>query len=79
MYVKVVKTIKGYMPMTETIIDDIVDDYGREGALINLRPNVEYQEFDGFGGAFTESASTTLDKLSKRNREKILLYINLYK
>ncbi|MBO5888642.1 MAG: glucosylceramidase, partial [Clostridia bacterium] len=54
------------------IIDDIVDDYGREGALINLRPNVEYQEFDGFGGAFTESASTTLDKLSKSNREKIL-------
>lgn len=45
-------------------------EQGRQ--LINIYPDVEYQTVKGFGGAFTEATSTTLDKLSKDKREKIL-------
>lgn len=50
----------------------IEEDTGREHALINIYPNVEYQTINGFGGAFTEAAATTIDKLSKENRAKII-------
>lgn len=50
----------------------VSNDEGRESQVINVRPSIEYQVIDGFGGAFTEAASTTLDKLSKENKEKIL-------
>ncbi len=41
-------------------------------AAIRLDPRVHYQEIVGFGGAFTESASTTLDKMSPAKQEEIL-------
>lgn len=72
MRIKVIKTKKGNAPMQESFIDKIEDDLGREWALINVYPEIEYQEIYGFGGAFTEAAATTLDKLSRANREKIL-------
>lgn len=48
------------------------DAEGVESELINLIPEVVYQTIEGFGGAFTEAASSTLDLLGKENREKIL-------
>ncbi len=72
MDIKVIKTIKGKAPMMETNDYAFSDNTNRERALITVFPEIEYQEIKGFGGAFTEAASTTLDKLSKENREKIL-------
>lgn len=48
----------------------IEDDNGIESPVINIIPDVEYQEIEGFGGAFTEAASTTVDKPSRKNRDK---------
>ena len=72
MKVTVFKTIKGQEPMR--MCKDILpeNDLTRENKLICIFPDIEYQEIKGFGGAFTEAASTTLDKLSKENRQKIL-------
>ena len=72
MKVKAIKTVKGQEPMQEYQNYTVLDDDGRENLLICLFPEIEYQEIKGFGGAFTEAASTTLDKLSRENREKIM-------
>jgi len=72
MDIKTIKTVYGKEPMQ--VCDDVrvSDKKEQEGMLICVFPDIEYQEIKGFGGAFTEAASTTLDKLSKENREKIL-------
>ena len=72
MQVKVFKTIKGKEPLQESPLIQVNDDKGIEKPVINIVPQVEYQEIEGFGGAFTEAAAKTLDKLGKENREKIL-------
>lgn len=72
MNVKAIKTIKGKLPMQEYDNYTVLDDDGGEKFLVCIFPDIEYQEIKGFGGAFTEAASTTLDKLSKENREKIM-------
>ena len=72
MNIKVIKTIKGKGAMIETNDYVLSDKKGREGRLISVFPEIEYQEIKGFGGAFTEAASTTLDKLSEENRKKVL-------
>lgn len=72
MKVKVIKTRKGEMPMQETNDYSFSQELGREQGLINVYPNIEYQEIKGFGGAFTEAAADTLYKLSPENREKVL-------
>ncbi|TCW35225.1 glucosylceramidase [Thermohydrogenium kirishiense] len=48
------------------------DIYGVENNVINIYDDIEYQEIIGFGGAFTEASSTTLDKLSKSKRDEVL-------
>ncbi len=72
MDIKVIKTVMGKEPMMESNDIKISDNKEREGELITVFPDIEYQEIKGFGGAFTEAASTTLDKLSDKNRKKIL-------
>ncbi|MBQ7097691.1 MAG: glucosylceramidase [Clostridia bacterium] len=72
MEVKVIKTVSGKTPMTECSDILVCDDAEREHPLINIFPEIEFQEIKGFGGAFTEAASTTIDKLSKENRDRIL-------
>jgi glucosylceramidase len=39
---------------------------------INLNPEVKFQTITGFGGSFTESSAYLLNKMSKKNRKKIL-------
>ena len=72
MKIKTIKTVKGQKPMQETYDFEVSDNNQIESSLISIFSDIEYQEIKGFGGAFTEAASTTLDKLSKENREKIL-------
>ncbi len=72
MNIRVIKTISGKGAMMETNDYAFSDNKDRELQLIAVFPEIEYQEIKGFGGAFTEAASTTLDKLSKENREKVL-------
>ena len=72
MKVKVIKTVNGKNPMTEYASVSASQDTEKEYPLVNVFPDIEFQEIKGFGGAFTEAASTTLDKLSKDNRDKIL-------
>lgn len=43
-----------------------------ESPFINVYDDLEYQEIMGFGGAFTEAGSVTLDKLSKEKRDQII-------
>jgi len=72
MGMKLIKTVAGKKPMVESRDIKISNNKEQEWALINIFPDIEYQEIKGFGGAFTEAASTTLDKLSADNRKKIL-------
>jgi glucosylceramidase len=43
-----------------------------ERLSVRVDPNVRYQTIEGFGGAFTEAAATTLLKLSPAKQEEIL-------
>lgn len=45
---------------------------GHENELVNIHPEVVYQEIEGFGGAFTESGAVTLDKMSRKKRQEII-------
>lgn len=58
--------------MQENCEYTVFNDDGRDDRLICIFPTIEYQTIKGFGGAFTEAASTTLDKLSRENRDKII-------
>ena len=40
--------------------------------VVRVCPRVQYQEILGFGGAFTEAASATLDKLSPARQQEVL-------
>ena len=45
---------------------------GEVATQIKLLPDDTYQTITGFGGAFTESSAYLLNKLSKKNRKKII-------
>ena len=67
------KTIKGAQLMQLCAEHTVVKDRGSiENFLVNIYPEIEYQEVKGFGGAFTESAAVTLDKLSSATRERVM-------
>lgn len=46
-----------------------------ESKLINIYPDVTYEQFLGFGGAITESSGCAYNKLSKEKKEE---FINSY-
>lgn len=48
------------------------DDVTVEGEVINLYPEVTFQEVLGFGGAFTESFGYTMSKLKKEVQDNII-------
>lgn len=72
MKIKTIKTVKGKSPFSEEEMISTVFDDDIESPLITIHPRVEYQEIKGFGGAFTEAAAVTLDKLSESNRKRII-------
>lgn len=51
---------------------EFVADPGIENQVINLYPGVEYQELEGFGGAFTESAAYVYSKMDEESRKDLL-------
>ena len=42
------------------------------GPVVWINPAIQFQEMEGFGGAFTESAAITWQKLSESHRESVL-------
>ncbi len=47
-------------------------DESKTPVVINLNPEEKFQTITGFGGSFTESSASLLNKLSKKNRKKVL-------
>lgn len=47
-------------------------DKERENELLNLFPEIEYQRFDGFGGAVTDSAGYVYGQMKEADKEKVL-------
>ena len=72
MNVKVIKTKRNSTPMQSVADFSFAETPKTERQLINVYPHIEYQTVNGFGGAFTEAASTTLDKLDAEKRQQIL-------
>jgi glucosylceramidase len=68
--------------VTTTYIDEIKNtmqstrefssDKGIEMKVVNIYPEMEYQTFDGFGGAVTEAAGHTFSLMSEESQKKIL-------
>lgn len=59
----------------ETVYKDLVfsaDVANQELKIINLYPTETFQEFLGFGGAFTESAGYVYSKMSAANKKKLI-------
>jgi glucosylceramidase len=52
---------------------EFVDDAEPQGASVFIDTKVKFQEFFGFGGAFTEAAAVTLDKMPSSLRQEILV------
>ena len=42
--------------------------------IITLSPNKTYQQIEGFGGAFTQSSASVLNKLSPKKRKEVIDY-----
>lgn len=51
-----------------------LDTFVKQDTISNIKinPSKTYQEFTGFGGAFTESSAYLLNQMSKANRDKII-------
>ncbi|GHU97669.1 glycosyl hydrolase [Spirochaetia bacterium] len=49
-----------------------VDDPGVENEVINLYPDVGYQIFEGFGGAFTDSAGYVFSLMNDEAKQRLL-------
>ena len=47
-------------------------DPGDERGIINIRPEIKYQEFEGFGGAFTDSSGYVYSMMGKEDKEKVI-------
>lgn len=52
--------------------EDFKRDQGVEMKVVNLYPQVEYQTFEGFGGAITEASGYTFAQMGENSRKKIL-------
>lgn len=48
-------------------------DNGEENQLLNLYPSMQYQVFEGFGGAMTESAGYIFNQMTKEQQDEMLL------
>ena len=72
MRIRVIKTKQNGKPMEENFEYSLSENMNQQRFLISVYPNIQYQTITGFGGAFTEAAAVTLNKLSLENQEKIL-------
>ncbi|MBO5460806.1 MAG: glucosylceramidase, partial [Ruminococcus sp.] len=51
---------------------EFVHDIERENELINLYPQLTYQEIEGFGGAITDSAGYVFSFLNEEQKEEMI-------
>lgn len=51
---------------------EFVPDGGEENHLVNIYPTMEYQTFEGFGGAMTESAGYVFSQMNETQQEEML-------
>ena len=65
-------TYEGKERLTEEQVIPFCDDGGRERWLINLYPQVTYQQMDGFGGAITESAAYVYSLMDQEQKKQML-------
>lgn len=73
MEIKLVTTIyKENKPKTLQDTAKFYEDKGVEMQVVNLYPQIEYQTFDGFGGAITEASGYTFSRMSEENQKRIL-------
>lgn len=49
-----------------------ITDKERENELLNLHPEVEYQRFEGFGGALTDAAGYVYSQMSGDDKKRML-------
>ncbi len=73
MYLKYIRTAyKENQRNRQEEMAEFFPDEGEENCLLNLYPSVTYQTFEGFGGAFTESAGYVYRQMSATQREEML-------
>ena len=66
-------TYKNGTALTTISEKEFVEDVtGIERELVNVYPEVEWQKFSGFGGAFTEAAAFTLSLMNEEIYSKVL-------
>lgn len=72
--IRVIQTAKetGDLLAEQAALSFREDANGTENHLINVYEDVEYQEIEGFGGAFTEAAAVTIAKMSPEKQEEIV-------
>ena len=65
-------TYEGKERITREQTIPFCDDGGREEQLINLYPQVIYQQMDGFGGAITDSAAYIYSLMNPEQKKQML-------
>lgn len=58
--------------LTQTYTASFTPDHGLENHAINLYPQVTDQQFEGFGGAFTDAAASVFDQMGEACRQTLL-------
>lgn len=58
----------------ETRIQEVVfqEDMGEENHVINLYPEITYQNLEGFGGAITDAAGYVYSEMNKEQQEQVV-------
>jgi len=70
--VKVIQTSRAGDKLSEKGTYELSYHSSNSRISVKLDPKVEYQEILGFGGAFTESSASVLNKLSAEKRKEII-------
>ena len=61
---QIVTTLVDGIPKTQSIpLTAKIDEKQQELYLLNIYPNVQYQEINCFGGAITDAVAATLEKM----------------
>jgi glucosylceramidase len=47
-------------------------DQGIEKSAVNLHPEMQFQEFEGFGGAFSDSAGYVYSRMNEKDRKTVM-------
>lgn len=68
----VITTFENQQRTTECFDSQFLPDLGVENLAINLHPEVKDQVFEGFGGAFTESASYMYSCMGQEHKQELL-------